>query len=68
MLSTIIPRPSSKKSSINSDVSVTDDRGGYNFSLCVLKAMVWVHACIQFFVIPWTVAVQVPLSMELSQQ
>ena len=30
--------------------------------------MVWVHTCVQFFVIPWTVALHVPLSMELSQQ
>ena len=68
MFSTIFPRPLSKNSSINSDISVTDNRGGFNFSLHVLNVMVWVHTCVQFFVIPWTVALQVPVSMELSQQ
>ena len=68
MFFNLIPRPLSKNSSLNSDVSMTDNRGGYSLSSCVLNSMVWVHTCIRLFVIPWTVALQVPLSMELSQQ
>ena len=40
---------------------MTDNRGGYSLSSCVLNSMVWVHTCIRLFVIPWTVARQVPL-------
>ena len=68
MFFTIIPRPLSKNSSVNPDVSMADNRGGYNFSSCVPNAVVWVHMCIQLFVIPWTVALQIPLSIGLSQK